>query len=242
MDKERPAQFYADETRVIVQNGSMIHSFRLLKDCPKIRKETTKIAKIGLARIAAGEQADPEEIVCLVLDEKNGDQIYRCGGPGEFEPQEGKFNYWVTDITHRDPTAPKLTEVRDAWEFNYQLYPKTLKDFARDSVVEDSLFEIDLSEVEPTEDEIAEELKKLLNNEYSSETKEETEERTERETTRDMPLIEDQLRKKLGDTLPKKKKKKDASKESPKEASQNPYPLFQFEKEDKQEGDEENLS
>ncbi|MBQ2684547.1 MAG: hypothetical protein IJG83_03695 [Thermoguttaceae bacterium] len=128
MGKNCPACFYPRETRVIVQYGSKVHSFRLLKDCPNIVPESTPMARLGLARRMAGEMADPEEIVSLVLDEPDRSKIYRCGGPGGFEPVAGKYNYWVTDIAHRDRTAPRLSAVRDAWEYNYQIYPNDLID------------------------------------------------------------------------------------------------------------------
>ena len=139
MEKNCPACFYPRETRVIVQYGSKVRSFRLLKDCPNIVPESTPLARIGLARRMAGEMADPEEIVSLVLDEPDLTKIYRCGGPGGFEPVAGKYNYWVTDIEHRDRTAPPLSAVRDAWEYNYQIYPNNLLDAVCKDLMEDRL-------------------------------------------------------------------------------------------------------
>ena len=136
MGKQCPACFNPRETRVIVQYGSKVHSFRLLKDCPNIFPESNPVARVGLARLMAGEKADPEDIVSQVLDEPDRSKLYRCGGPCGFEPVAGKYNYWVTDLTHRDRTAPKLSSVRDAWEYNYQIYPRKLLDAVCESRIE----------------------------------------------------------------------------------------------------------
>ena len=120
------------EVRVIIQNGTRIRSFRLLRGDPTV-KAVSKDEFLRIQhRLNSSEKADPEEIVALVLSlDRDDPSIYRCGGEANFEPLPGKNNFWVTDLVHRDPAAPQLTTVADAWDFCYQIYPRKREDIIR---------------------------------------------------------------------------------------------------------------
>lgn len=127
------------EVRVIVQNGTRFKSFRLLRDAPVIQRLSRNEYRQIQRRLRSSEKAEPEEIVSLILSlEKNDPSINRCGGPLGFEPIQGKYNFWVTDLVNRDPTAPQLTTIADAWDFCYQIYPRKWKEILELVVKNDS--------------------------------------------------------------------------------------------------------
>lgn len=120
------------EVRVIVQNGMRIRSFRLLRGDPVVKPLSKSEFRRIQRRLKSSEKAEPEDIVSEVLAlDRNDPSIYRCGGEAKFEPIPGKHNFWVTDIDHRDPTAPQLTTVADAWDFCYQIFPRDRKEIFR---------------------------------------------------------------------------------------------------------------
>ncbi|MBO7679383.1 MAG: hypothetical protein J6S75_06915, partial [Thermoguttaceae bacterium] len=109
-----------------------IRSFRLLRGDPVVKPVSKSEFRRIQRRLKSSEKAEPEDIVCEVLSlERDDPAIYRCGGEAKFEPLPGKHNFWVTDIDHRDPTAPQLTTVADAWDFCYQIFPRKRKDIFR---------------------------------------------------------------------------------------------------------------